>query len=547
LLGVALASLNPRYALLSPSKTTGQFLPILVFALTLIVGVFVPWRLLARRAKPSTASSGGDTDATTPQMLETRILRGSIWMGLGFGSRQIVSWLSMLLLARLLDPDAFGLTALALTVISAVEYLRGAGVWAAIVHRRSEVEEAAASALVYWVVSSLAIYGVCFVIAPYVASLFHAPELADVLRVLAVITIFGAISGVPAAILERELAYARTAQVDIAAIVAQVATTISLAFLGAGVWSLVAGQIAAHAVESAALWYFVPWRPSPRKASWSMLRELSRYARPAGVWSFATFFNGIVDTVTVGRILGATAVGFYSVAFRLATSVDSVLNNVILRAMFPAFAIVHEDSELFRKTLLRHMQRMVLTVLPVSIFLVLAARPIVLVLLGDKWESIITPVRILAMAGLVSSLSATASSVFRGAGRPELAMRYVVMNAVLLVPALIVLTKAFEFEGAATAVFACLTATTIPALRRMLRLVGVSIGDLAQTIRPGLVCCGALTAVLAVLVPATGAARPFVSLIVLVTGGIAAYLISTALFARSVVVPMWLDLRGTRT
>jgi PST family polysaccharide transporter len=487
-----------------------------------------------------------DTDTTPHKTLETRILRGSIWMALGFGSRQIATWLSMLVLARLLEPNAFGLVALAFAIISAVEYLRGAGVWSAIVHRRTEIEEAAASALVYWVISSFAIYGVCFVLAPYFASLFHAESLVGVLRVLAVVTIFGALSGVPSAILERDLAYARNAFVDLLAVAAQVVTTIGLAIAGAGVWSLVAGQIVVHAVECAGLWYVVPWRPSVRKASWSMLRQLSKYARFAGVWNFAIFVSGTADTIVVGRVLGAGPVGFYNVAFRLATSADTVLNNVILRGMFPAFSMVHQNPEALHRTFVRHMQRMVLIVLPVSLFLVVAASPIVLALLGDKWSSIVTPVRLLALAGFVSSLSATASAVFRGTGRPELAMRYAVTNAALLIPALIVMTKIWGLDGAAIAVLACLTCTAVPALIRTVRLVGVSGSELAKSTWPGIICSGILGVVLAALLAATATDRPVVSLIVLLAGGVSSYLASTALFARSVVVPMWLDLRGTR-
>ena len=484
-----------------------------------------------------------ETD-TTHKSLETRILRGSIWMALGFGSRQIATWLSMLVLARLLEPNAFGLIALSFAIISTVEYLRGAGIWSAIVHRRTEVEEATASALVYWVISSLAIYAVCFFLAPAFASLFHAESLVDVLRVLAVVTVLGALSGVPSAILERDLAYARGAMVDLVAVAAQVVTTIGLAIAGAGVWSLVAGQIVVHTVECAALWYVVPWRPSPRKASWAMLRELSKYARFAGVWNFAIFVSGSADTIVVGRVLGAGAAGFYNVGFRLATSADSVLNNVILKGMFPAFSMVHQHPEALRRTFSRHMQRLALIVLPVSLFLVVAARPIVLALLGEKWSSIVTPVRLLALAGFVSSLSATASAVFRGTGRPDLAMRYAVVNAALLIPALIVMTRLWELDGAAIAVLACLTVTTVPSFVRMKRLVGVPGGELARSVRPGLICSGILGVVLVALVAATATSRPLVSLIVVLAGGVCAYLAGTALFARSVVVPMWLDIRG---
>ena len=208
--------------------------------------------------------------------------------------------------------------------------------------------------------------------------------------------------------------------------------------------------------------------------------------------------------------------------------------------------MVHEHPETLRRTFVRHMQRMVLIVLPVSIFLVVAARPIVLALLGEKWSSIVTPVRLLALAGFVSSLSATASAVFRGTGRPDLAMRYAVTNAVLLIPALIAMTKIWELDGAAIAVLACLTATGLPALVRAVRLVGVSGGELAKSIRPGIICSGILGVVLVALLAATETARPVVSLIVLLAGGVGAYLAGTAIFARSVIGPMWLDLRGTR-
>jgi PST family polysaccharide transporter len=458
-----------------------------------------------------------------------------------------MTWLSMLVLVRLIEPKAFGLLSLAYTIIVALEYLRGAGIWAALVHRRTQVEEAAASALVYLAITSLAVYALCFALAPAFAAAFHADQLTGVLRALAVITIFGGLNAVPGAIIERDLAYGLTARVDVLAAFAQITTSIALAVAGAEVWSLVGGQIAAAAFEFICLWYLVPWRPSPRLASWSMLRELSRYARFAGVWSFATFLKSTVDTIAVGRLLGATAVGFYSVAFRLATSPDSLFSYVILKAMFPAFASIQHDLEAFRRTFVQHVQRMLLLVLPVTIFLAIAAEPVVLTLLGRDWASIVTPVRILAIAGFVSAVSATTSAVFRGAGRPELAMRYVVANVVLLIPALIVLVKAFEVDGAAAAVLGCLAVTTIPALFRTLRLIELPVRSLLQASRAALVCSTILAAVLAVLLPATEAARPVVAFAVMLGGGIGAYLASTAVFARGVVIPMWLDLRGSGT
>ena len=497
-------------------------------------------------AQPPGAHTDADLDSGE-QGLETRILRGAGWIALGFGSRQLITWLSMLVLVRLLKPEAFGVMALAFTVVSALQYLRGSGLWAALVFRRTEIEEAAASAFLYLAFSSIVIYGICAATAPLWARWFGAPGLTNVLRGLALVIVFGGLAIVPGAIIERDLRYSAVARVDLAAAVAQLGASLGLAFAGAGVWSLVVGQVAAAGFETVGLWYLAPWRPSPRRASWSMLRELFGYGRFAGTANVATFLSGTLDTVAVGRILGATAVGFYSIAFRVATVPESVFSYLILKAMFPAFSLLQNDREAFRRTFVQHAQRTALLVLPVTIFLALAAKPVVLTMLGHEWSPIVTPVRILAVYGFVTAISATTSAVFRGAGTPALAMWFAVANVVLLVPALILLTRSLKLDGASIAMLASLSITTLPASVRMLRLIGLSAGDLARRLRPALLCNGVLTLVLAVLIPATSAARPVVSLIVPLVGGVVLYLASTLLFARSVIVPMWLDLRGTRS
>jgi O-antigen/teichoic acid export membrane protein len=488
------------------------------------------------------------TDAESDtQTLETRILRGAGWMALGFGSRQLVSWLSMLLLVRLLDPDAFGVVAVAYVIISALVYLRGSGIWAALVYRRTEIEEAASSAFVYVMLSSVAVYLVCFAAAPLFAWAFKMPELTAVLRVMALMIVFAGVDVVPGAMLERELKYSAFARIDLGTAVVQLTASVGLALAGAGVWSLVTGQVAAAAFGAVAIWAVTPWRPSLRLAKWSAVRELFRYGRFAGAANIATFFSGILDTVTVGRVLGATAVGFYSIAFRVATIPESVFSFLIVKAMFPAFSIVQEDREAFRRIFVQHAQRMALIVLPATIFVALAAEPIVLTLLGEEWSSVITPVRILAVFGFVRALSATANAVFRGAGKPHVTMWFALANIALLVPALIVLTKSYELDGAATAVLVCATATTLPAVYRMIRLVGLSAGSLLRTLWPALACSAILALLLAALIPATRSTRPVVSLAVMLAVGGLGYVASTALLARSIVVPMWLDLRGTRS
>ena len=209
-------------------------------------------------------------------------MRGVGWIALGFGARQLITWASMLVPVRLVEPRAFGTLALALAIVSAFQYLRGSGIWAALVYRRDDIEEAAALALCYMIVSSVAVYAAVFAASPLFAHWFHSGSLTAVTRVLALVIPLAGLSVVPGAILERELRYAAGSRVDLGGALAQLVASVGLALAGAGVWSLVAGQVAAAAAETVLLSVSRPWRPRLRAASWRMLRELFTYGRFAG-------------------------------------------------------------------------------------------------------------------------------------------------------------------------------------------------------------------------------------------------------------------------
>lgn len=490
--------------------------------------------------------SAGHTPPLTPLELEGRILRNSGWVALGLGARQVASLLTLFVLARLLDPEDFGLVALAWSVLYVVEQIQETGIGSALVYRRADIQRAAASALVYTPLLGLLAFVVVFAVAPLAARFLHAPDLVDVLRVMALVLVFRGIAVVPGAILERNLDFRARTTADLVAAFAQIAVALGIAVAGFGVWSLVAGNLVAVAVQGALYWVLVPWRPSFVGANRRILLELMRYGRFVGAAHILTVVSNTVDNVVVGRVLGTASVGLYSVAFRLADFPNSVIGHVVGRPMFSVYSSLQDDPDGFRHAYVRNLQRVALVAVPVSVGLAIAAEPIVLALLGEKWEPVIPALRILAIYGLIKSFGAVASEALKGLGAPQWNLVVGIAYVVVVVPALILLTRKFELKGAALSMLIAVVAAALPALTVTARKVGLPARTLARALAPSALCSAILAAVLGVLLVRTESMAPAASLALLVSVGLAVYAAATALFARSVVMPMWLGLKSSR-
>jgi len=155
--------------------------------------------------RPRRAQDLAEVVAQDDARLDSRIMRGSAWVAVSYGGRNVVSLLTTLALVRLLEPRAFGLVALAWTVLMVTDQVQNAGAAAALVYRRTDVERAAASAFLFVLCSGAVLFGVALLLAPLFASLFHTPELTSVLRVMALLLITRAFGTIPLALLERNI------------------------------------------------------------------------------------------------------------------------------------------------------------------------------------------------------------------------------------------------------------------------------------------------------------------------------------------------------
>jgi PST family polysaccharide transporter len=457
-----------------------------------------------------------------------------------------VSFLSTLVLVQLVDPEAFGLIALAWTVLFILESIQESGVGAALVYRRTDVEHAAANTMVWAPIMGVFLFAACFAAAPLVGMIFHSDDLTNVVRALSVLLVIRGLGVAPGAILEREVDFRTRTKSDIAAAFVQSGVSIGLAVLGAGVWSLVFGTIAGSIVSVIVLWVFLPWRPNPRLANWHVLRDMLRYGRYVGATNIVVFLTNTVDNIAIGRLLTPALLGFYAVGFRLAELPVIVIGTIVGRVMFPIFARLQDDLPAFRRAYLQNLQRLALLGLPILVALGVATEPIVRGVLGEGWGPTVNPLRLLAVYSIFRLFGGPTGEVLKGAGRPKINLWLQVATLVLILPPLLVLVPRHGIMGAAAAMLFGSAVTAIAALVMSMRVVGLGFRVLARGLAPSLLCCVALGACLAAVEPAAMAMSPLAGLALLIGVGLVVYVGSTALFARGVVVPIWVAWRGIR-
>ena len=464
--------------------------------------------------------------------LDRKVVRGSAWLALSHGGGQIVSLVVAAIIAHFVAPSSFGLVALASVAIVALTTLQESGLGLAVIQRRTDVERAAGTALVFTAIAAIVLYWSAFAAAPLLAHVFSQPRLTDVLRVLALTVVIRGLGLVPGAMIERELAFAGRAKGDLGGVVVQALVAIPLAISGFGVWSLVAGQLAGQTIQSVTFWAVTPLRPSPRLFSFGILRELGRFGRHVTAANIVFFIDTNLDTATVGRLLGAADVGYYNMAWRLANLPATGIGYIVGRVMFPAYSMLQDDKAAFREAFLSNVRRVTLVSLPVGVGILVAAHPIVIGIFGERWEPAVAPLQILAVFGLLRAVTGTIPPALQGAGQPRLVLLLTAWHLAVLCAGLFSLTPWLGLTGAAAAVTLASAATLIPAISLALRVLELPLRELITNVERPAACSVPLAVCLfAVRVP-TDRLTAGIQLLLLVICGITVYAGSALVLAR---------------
>jgi PST family polysaccharide transporter len=285
-----------------------------------------------------------------------------------------------------------------------------------------------------------------------VASFFGHPEITGMFRVLSLALLVRASGQVPDALLRKSLRFRPRTIAELGRAVAQGAISVVLAAIGFGPWAIVDGYLAGCLVWSALLWAAVSYRPD--RSFWRLrgagLGPLLKFGVPAAGTALLLCFVFNVDYLIVGRLLGAKALAYYTLGFRLPELVIISVFNVIAVVAFPLFSRVREDEPRLHSGYLFGLRVQAIYGVGAGVGLAMAAPMIVHVVFGPTWEAAIVPLEALALYAAFRSLGLGPHEAFRGIGRPDLLVRLSLLRLAVVAPALLIGAR-FGIDGVAWA------------------------------------------------------------------------------------------------
>jgi len=413
--------------------------------------------------------------------LDRRLIHGIAWTGVMKWLGQIVSWVSTVVVARLLEPSDYGVVGMATLFLGLVMLVNEFGFGAAIIAHRGLSSDQRAQINSFAVLLGIATYGVCVAAAIPLAMFFGVPALRSVVVVMGIPILFGALRTVPTSLLERDLRFKLLAGIETIQVCFQAAVVVGLALAGFGYWSLILSGVAGALVSTALV---VMSRPSgfswPRPKS---IRGALAFSNHVLVSRVAWYVQSNADFLVAGRVLGQAALGVYTLAWTIASAPVDKITALVTRVAFPIFATIQDDAVALRRYLLNLTEGLALPTFAAGTGLALVADDLVHLVLGSKWEAAITPLRLLALLAAYRATVPLLPQILNVTGDSRFGM-YNALSKVVFLPAAFYVGSRWGTSGIAAAWLLIHPVTTIPVYVRVLRRIGLRPSEYLRSMVP---------------------------------------------------------------
>lgn len=409
-----------------------------------------------------------------------RTITGLVWnIGSNF-AQQSVRFIVILVLARLLNPDDFGLVGMVTVFSGFAMMFSDLGLNAALIQRPSLTAAHLSSAFWLSLATGVVLALLFAASAPLIAEVFARPELIPLVRVMSLTYVLSAVSVVQKAVLMRAMDFRNLTLIQVTSIGVAAAVGVALAIADQGAWSLVGMAVATPGCEAVLLWSTSRWRPS-RRIDRSALTDLWRFGRNLTGFSALNYWARNADNLLIGRYVGATALGFYSRAYQVMLLPISQVTGSIGQVMFPALSRIQEDKVRFKKVYLSAVAAIAFVTFPTMAGIFAVSDSFVAGILGTQWGGSIPILRWLAFVGLIQSVGATTGWIYQAQGRTDRLLRWGVFSSAVTVGAFVA-GLPWGALGVAIAYTCSSVGLLYPNIVIAGRLVGLRFGEVAQAV-----------------------------------------------------------------
>lgn len=441
---------------------------------------------------------------------------------------QGVQFLLQILLARLLDPEHYGVLSLMVIFTTLANVFIQNGFNTALVQNKDVKEEDYSS--VFWVVLGVAalLYGLLFLCAPLIGDFYNMPQIVTPFRVLLLVLFPGALNSVQLARVSREMDFKQVFRSNIGGIVIAGAVGIAVALTGGGIWALVAQNLLNVLVAALVMWFTVKWRPRP-VCNMKRVKVLFSYG-----WKLLV--SGLLDTLyqdlrslVIGKKYDSGTLGYYNRGKQFPQFVINAINGAVQSVLLPAMSSRQDDQQQVKAMMRNSIMLSSYIIFPMMAGLAAVATPLVTLLLTDKWLPSVPYMQIYCFSFAFYPVHTSNLQAINAMGRSDIFLKLEIVKKTIGIAMLVVAVFCFDspIAIAMTGIFTTVISSFINAWPNK-KLIGYSYLEQMKDILPSLLASLLMCA--AVLSLQWLGLGTVPTLVLQVAAGVAVYLLLSAIF-----------------
>lgn len=366
------------------------------------------------------------------ESLKNKTVKGTVWSSLERFSVQGIQFAVMIIMARILTPEDYGLVGMLAIFIAISQTLIDSGFSLALIRKQDRSEIDNSTVLYFNIGVGIVLYLTFFFCAPAIADFYHEPLLIPITRVICLSLIFNSLSVVQRALLTVNLDFKTQAKASLAGAILSGIVGISLAYTEFGVWAIVWQQISNLAIVTILLWILSHWTPI-WAYSWKSFRELFGFGSKL-------LAAGILDTVfknlyliVIGKYFKASDLGYYTRAHQFTDFASSNVTGIFQRVTFPVLCTIQNDDTRLRDVYRKLLKTSSFIIFPLMMGLAATAKPMVISFLTDKWLFSVVIIQILCFAQMWFPVHAINLNLLQVKGRSDLFLRIEILKKILTI------------------------------------------------------------------------------------------------------------------
>ena len=370
-------------------------------------------------------------------MSSTNVITNFFWRFLERCGAQGVTFIVSIVLARLLDPTVYGTVALVTIFTTIMQVFVDSGMGNALIQKKDADDLDFSSVFYFNMAMCSVLYLIMFFAAPFIASFYRMPELTAIVRVLSFVVVISGVKNVQQAYVSRHLMFKRFFFSTLGGTIGAAVIGIAMAYLGFGVWALVAQMLFNAAVDTTILWITVKWRPK-KMFSFQRLKSLFSYG-----WKLLA--SSLIDTVyndlrqlIIGKKYSSGDLAYYNQGKKFPQLIVTNINTSIDSVLLPTMSKAQDDMAAVRSMTRRAIKTSTFLMMPAMIGLAVCAEPLVQLILTEKWLPCVLFLRIFCITYAFYPIHTANLNAIKAMGRSDLFLKLEIIKKTVGIIAILI-------------------------------------------------------------------------------------------------------------